>query len=205
MRHGATEPNQRGVLVGRGVDPGLVEEGERQARALADALAGVLVTGGPTRVMSSPLRRCLETAERIAEALPDVGDVAGVVVEPRLVEIDYGEWEGLAFSEIPADAWAEWRRDPAFRPPGGESLAEVSARVADWCGEQAAGGTVVAVTHVSPVKAAVAWALDAPPTLAWRLFVGLASITTIDVRPEGPVLLSFNERAHLAALGEGAR
>ena len=61
-------------------------------------------------------------------------------------------------------------------------------------------GHVVVVTHVSPIKAAVAWALDAGDELAWRMYVGLASITRIGVSERGPLLRSFNEVAHLAPL-----
>jgi hypothetical protein len=56
---------------------------------------------------------------------------------------------------------------------------------------------VVAVTHVSPIKAAVAWTLGAPDAAAFRMYVALASVTRIDRRSRGPVLVSFNETAHL--------
>lgn len=191
VRHGTTEPNERGVLLGRRADPSLVDVGRGQAEATGQALA----RRRPTAVVSSPLRRCLETAETIAGVLS-----LDVVVEPRLVEVDYGEWEGVALGEIPPGVSRKWRHDPDFRPPGGETLAEVSTRVTEWCQEHESGGSVVAVTHVSPVKAAVAWALGAPPTVAWRLLVSVASVTTIGVQPHGPVLLGFNDCGHLAPL-----
>ena len=53
-----------------------------------------------------------------------------------------------------------------------------------------AAGPVVAVSHVSPIKAAVTWALDASPELAWRMRLDVASLTRVG---RGPVLLSFNE------------
>lgn len=191
VRHGATEANLRGVLLGRRADPGLVEEGRRQAQLLAQALA----PQGPARVVSSPLRRCIETAEAIAAVVS-----SNVAVDDRLVEIDYGDWEGVALSDIPPEASQRWRDDPGFRPPQGESLDEVSARVSAWCEEQTGDSPLVAVTHVSPIKAAVAWTLGAPPSLAWRLFVGVASVTTIGIQPHGGVLLGFNDCAHLASL-----
>ena len=52
--------------------------------------------------------------------------------------------------------------------------------------------TVVVVTHVSPIKAAVAWALDVPDDIAWRMYVEDASVSRIDIEPEGPVVRWFN-------------
>ncbi len=58
---------------------------------------------------------------------------------------------------------------------------------------------MVVVSHVSPVKAAVGWALDVGPEVAWRTFVAPGSITRLGVGPTGPVLRGFNETAHLPA------
>lgn len=192
-RHGETAPNRRGVLLGRD-DPGLTDRGRSQARALAAWVA----ERDPTRVVSSPLARCRDTAATIAEACS-----LDAVADDRLIEVDYGEWEGRALGDIPDDASARWRSDAHFRPPGGESLADVQERVGNWCRELAASGgdaTVVAVSHVSPIKAAVVWALDAGPEAAWRMWVEVASVTRLGLRPDGGVLLGFNERAHLDAL-----
>lgn len=189
-RHGETEPNRDGLLLGRS-DPGLTERGQGQARMLGSVIA----PRRPVSVVSSPLRRCVDTARAIAAPLG-----LEVAVDDRLIEVDYGDWEGMPLDEIPEEASARWREEPDFAPPGGESLGALSSRVAGWCEEQQARGSVVAVTHVSPVKAAVAWALRADPTVAWRLFVDVASITTIGIRETGPVLLGFNERGHLKDL-----
>ena len=85
-------------------------------------------------------------------------------------------------------------------PPGGESLTELGVRVRAACAElvdEIRTGDVVVVSHVSPIKAAVAWALGAGDELAWRMFVGLASISRISVGDRGPLLYSFNEVGHL--------
>lgn len=188
VRHGVTEQNQRGLLLGSRADPGLAEEGQVQAQAVALALGH----HQGAAIVSSPLRRCLETAEAIAQATG-----SDVAVDDRLVEIDYGEWEGIALADIPPETSERWRADGSFRPPGGETLDEVGARVAEWCEELDGGRDVIAVTHVSPVKAAVAWAIGGPATIAWRLFVAVASITTIGIQPHGPVLVAFNDTGHL--------
>ena len=59
------------------------------------------------------------------------------------------------------------------------------------------GHVIVAVSHAEPIKAAVAWALDTDDRVAWRTFVGLASITRIGITERGPLLRTFNEMAHL--------
>lgn len=189
VRHGRTAANAGGLLLGR-LDPDL-DEGRRQAAALADAVAAGPPPASVARVVSSPLRRALATAE-----------VFGVPVEvdERWVELDYGEWDGRPVRDVAAAEWAAWRADPAFAPPGGESLAAMERRVRAACeslAAEAATADVVVVSHVSPVKAAVAWALGAGVDLAWRTHLDPASVTRVDLGPRGPVLRSFNERSHL--------
>ena len=57
---------------------------------------------------------------------------------------------------------------------------------------RAARATIVVVTHVSPIKAALAWALGAPVEIAWRMYVEDAGVSRIDAGPEGPVVRWFN-------------
>jgi probable phosphoglycerate mutase len=201
VRHGRTEANARGLLLGR-LDVALDELGRRQARAVADA---VLETTGPiAAVVSSPLLRTRETAA--AFGLP-------VQVDDRFVELDYGELDGRPLADVPPEMWAAWRTDPSFRPPGGETLAQVADRVVVACrewaravdggavhGGAADGGAVVVVTHVSPLKAAVAWALGVGDETGWRTRVDPASISRVAVDGPVPVLRSFNETGHLAGL-----
>jgi probable phosphoglycerate mutase len=77
----------------------------------------------------------------------------------------------------------------------------VTARIVDFCDEQfskAGDESVVAVSHVSPIKAAVCWALGTDERASWRMRLGLASITRIDGgQDRAPLLLSFNETSHL--------
>ncbi len=192
VRHGETEANRERLALGR-ADPPLTATGTRQAAALATALGRACAGVDGIRVVSSPLARARATAEPIAAALG-----LEVVVEPRLVEMDYGEWDVRSFAEFPPEDLARWRRDATFAPPGGESLVAVGARVGEWCGEVAGGPTVIAVSHVSPIKAAVLWAMDADPLLAWRMRLDVASITRVDAGADGRrALVGFNETTHL--------
>ncbi len=189
VRHGRTAANARGLLLGR-LDVGLDAEGVRQAAALGAALG----TSAPSdrRVVSSPLLRTRQTATHIDRS---------VLLDERWIELDYGAWDGRPLADLPPETWAQWRRDPDFAPAGGESLASVGRRVRTVCAElaeEAAERDVVVVTHVSPLKAAVAWALDLPDVAVWRLFVAPASITRIRTSGPTPTLVSFNETLHLA-------
>ena len=187
-RHGQTAANAEGLLLGR-ADVGLNDVGRGQAEALARAV------GRPALVVTSPLARARETAA----ALP-----AGsrVLVDERWVELDYGELDGQPSMAVPAELWDRWRRDPGYAPPGGESLREVGVRVREACGQlmaQAAEHDVVVVSHVSPIKAAVAWALGVGDGIAWRMFCDVASMSRIATGGGRPVLRSFNETQHLGS------
>lgn len=188
VRHGETEANRRRLALGR-ADPPLTERGQHQAEAVAARMRAF----EPAVIRTSPLLRARSTADAIARATG-----AEVVVDERLVEMDYGEWDERGFGDIPAAELARWRTDASLAPPGGESLEAVAERVAGFCTEVVDTGTVVAVSHVSPIKAAAIWALGADQLLAWRMFLDLASISRVDARPDGtPYLVSFNDTAHL--------
>jgi len=187
VRHGQTDANRDGLLLGRS-DPPLNATGREQAAAAALRVAAF----GPVRVLSSPLLRARETAEIVAAELG-----LPVGFDHRLIEVDYGDHEGTPLADLPRDLQARWRTDPAFAPPGGESLAEVQVRVGAFAAEvlgQLRDGPVVAVSHVSPIKAVVCWALGLGPLHQWRMRLDNATLTRLAPGPDGPVLLSFNER-----------
>ena len=101
------------------------------------------------------------------------------------------------------EVWKQWRSDRTYRPPGGETFEEVDERVWAACADlvdDAADGDVVVVSHVSPIKAAVAWALGVDGSIAWRMHLDVASICRVSASPRGATLRSFNETAHLASL-----
>jgi broad specificity phosphatase PhoE len=159
----------------------LDELGRRQAEALGE----VPELRGAARVVSSPLARAMETAECLGPP---------VTVDERWVEIDYGHFDGEPLSDVP-DLFAEWERDLAYVPPGGESLAGLGARVRSACDslwDEAVSSDVVVVSHVSPIKAAVAWALGVGDETCWRMFLDVASVTVIGAGRSGPSLRRYN-------------
>ena len=184
VRHGQTPANAAGLLLGRS-DPGLTDLGRRQAAWAASAL------GSPARVVSSPLARATATAAALG---------APVEVDDRWIELDYGVFDQARYGDVPPEVWRRWRTDPAFAPPGGESVASLGRRVRSACAElapQAAGEDVVVVSHVSPIKAAVTWALGVGDEVAFRMHLEVAAICRIAIGPAGPVLRSFNDCSHL--------
>ena len=187
VRHGRTAQNAARLLLGR-MDVPLDDLGRRQAAALGQ----VDVLRHATRVVSSPLARARDTAAALGPP---------VTIDERWAEIDYGIFDGAELTAAAA-MWAGWDADLKYRPPEGESLADLGRRVREACDDlwaEACETDVVVVSHVSPIKAAVAWALGVGDEICWRTFLDTASITVIGPGRRGPTLRSFNETAHRPA------
>jgi broad specificity phosphatase PhoE len=191
VRHGESTANAEGLLLGR-TDAVLTAKGRIQAAGVRHLLTTPIRT-----LRSSPLIRARTTADLLDLGLP-------TEIDDRWIEVDYGEFEAQPLSGVPAEVWQQWRTDPGFRPAGGETLNEVDQRIATACeelfgtkgsGARAVDGDVVVVSHVTPIKAAVAWALGASAGLSWRLHLATASVTRIGWGNGAPVLESFNEVA----------
>jgi broad specificity phosphatase PhoE/ribonuclease HI len=193
VRHGATEHSAANRFSGRNDLP-LNEAGRRQASALAARPYGDVAA-----VVSSPLPRTLQTAEAIAAPL-------GLPVETvdEFVETDFGLWEGLTFAEARAAdpaALDAWLASPDVAPPGGESFAAVGRRVRRGRDALVAAhpeSVVVVVTHVTPIKTLVRFALDAPPSAMFRLHLDLAAVSIVDYYADGNSSVRLvNETSHL--------
>ncbi len=194
VRHGETAANRDGLLLGRD-DPDLTDHGREQARQLAAALGASLHGVDGVQIVSSPLQRALTTAAIVAEAVAG----ASVAVDDRIVEMRYGHYEGRRLSELPDDVVRRWRADPDFAPPEGESLRSVGVRVGAMCREWATTGApiLIAVSHVSPIKAAVCWALGVDDLVSWNMHVSVASITRVGQRAGRGFLAGFNDTTHV--------
>jgi broad specificity phosphatase PhoE len=162
IRHGATAWNAAGRIQGR-TDVPLSAHGRRQ-------VAGWRVPEAwrDARWLASPLARARQTAALLTER--------PVTIEPRLCEMDWGEWEGHRLSALRAAAPEAMAENEArgldFRPPGGESPREVCARLAALVAELAREpAPVVAVTHKGVMRAALVlaagWDMRGKPP--WRL------------------------------------
>ncbi|MFE6842342.1 bifunctional RNase H/acid phosphatase [Streptomyces sp. NPDC057686] len=198
LRHGETvlTPQKRFSGSG-GADPELSPAGRRQASAVAGALAA---RGTVQTIVSSPLRRCRETAQAVADRLG-----LEVTVEEGLREVDFGAWEGLTFAEVkerfPDDLQA-WLDSPKAAPTGGgESFAAATRRISatrDRLLAAHAGRTVLLVTHVTPVKMLVRLALGAPPESLFRMELSAASLSAVAYYADGNASVRLlNDTSHL--------
>lgn len=198
LRHGETALTPQKRFSGSGgSDPELSAAGRRQAEATAAALAA---RGTIQAVVSSPLRRCRETAGAVAARLG-----LEVRIEEGLRETDFGAWEGLTFAEVrerfpdDLDAWLASAK--AAPTGGGESFATVARRIAvtrDKLIARHTGRTVLLVTHVTPIKTLVRLALGAPPESLFRMELSAASLSAVAYYADGNASVRLlNETAHL--------
>ncbi|HET9895849.1 MAG TPA: histidine phosphatase family protein [Streptosporangiaceae bacterium] len=202
LRHGQTELSGERRFSGRADTP-LTKEGVKQARLAARRLAQAGREIGV--VLSSPLQRARRTAEAVAEATG-----APLVIYEELIEADFGAWQGLTFAEASAK-WpgelAAWMASPDAAPPEGESFAMVALRVLNGLDKLIAAyrhSTVVAVSHVTPIKTLVCRALLAPPEAMFRMNLDVASLCHIDCYDNGSaVVRSLNDTAHLTRKRRG--
>jgi len=169
VRHGLTEWNVQHRLQGRNDVP-LIAEGRSQALRCGEILRQLLVRDGRVPgdfvYVSSPLVRARETMElvRATLGLPAVG----YDLDARLAEIDFGDWEGLTYQDVvkrDGDVVARRESDKwGFLPPGGESYAQVTARVGAWYDELDRDAVVSA--HGGTARALLAHLAIAPPDAA---------------------------------------
>jgi len=193
-RHGQSVSNAIRRFQGA-QDVALSPLGLRQAEALGQAVSRRAIA----HVYASPLERARHTAE-IARAGLDLP----LTVVDDLRELSLGEWEGCTVEEIrsqPGDPYARWVRDPVqCRPPGGEPLADVQARVLRAVeGITAAhpnGDDVLIVAHGGVISALLAHWFGLPLSSIWRIAVANGSLS--EIAP--PRVVSVNETGHLRAI-----
>ncbi|MFC5379650.1 MSMEG_4193 family putative phosphomutase [Aquipuribacter nitratireducens] len=202
VRHGRSSANTSGILAGRTPGVTLDDTGRQQVQALAERLAPVPVVA----VVSSPLERCVATAE----ALRAVDGPRGrhrhrpaVVVEDRLSECDYGEWTGRSLRDLAKEPhWAVVQQHPSAAVfPGGESLRDVQARALDAVRETDArvraehgdAAVWVAVSHGDVIKAVLADALGMHLDAFQRVVVDPASLSVVRYTATRPFVLRSND------------
>lgn len=195
LRHGQTPLSVDRRYSGRG-NPALTEVGRAQAQAAAARFAG---RGGIAAVISSPLDRAKQTASAVAEALG-----LPVTVHEGLTETDFGDWEGLTFTEAASrdpQLHRTWLSDTSVHPPAGESFDEVRARILAVRNDLVAsygGSNILVVTHVTPIKTMLQVALDAGPSLLYRLHLDLASLSIAEFYGDGGASVRLvNDTSHL--------
>ena len=188
VRHGQT-PTTGTTLPGRAKGLHLADKGREQAEAVAARLAELKRVDA---VYASPMERTRETAAPIAKARG-----LKVQIARGLLECDFGDWTGRPLKELmKLPEWTTVQRYPSgFRFPAGESFAEMQTRITDTTSKLVAdhpGGTVVAVSHADPIKAAVASALGTHLDLFQRIVISPCSVTSVAYSANGPTVLAVN-------------
>ncbi len=204
VRHGLTDWNREGRMQGH-TDVPLNAEGQHQANCIAKRIAAL--PEPPCAIWSSDLSRAADTAGAIAASLH-----LEVVHTSDLRETMLGEWEGLTTAEIIARGDEErldlYRRDSyRFRPPGGEKLDAVWARmmsVQDAMRQQYRAGAVVIVAHGSCLRVPVCAALEAPVASMQRFWMDNAALSIVEERDQYGLrytsLTLLNDTSHLTSV-----
>lgn len=192
VRHGQTEWNVNGRAQGH-TDIDLDEVGKEQARCLAQAFQEICVS----KVVTSDLKRAYNTARAVHEV--SGGDF---IVDPRLRERSFGEWEGLHFEEVlrRRTVFAEQGGDPFdHRPPGGESMQDVWDRISAIVDEiDTASEALAIVTHGGSLSVLLAQLLRANGATSRSFRFGNTALTELDRHPDGHyTLIRFNDTSHL--------
>jgi alpha-ribazole phosphatase len=178
IRHALVEPSARAVMYGD-MDVALC------ALALADDAASYAALAQrlplPARWVVTPLQRTRHTAAAIFAAGYAAQEPE---VEALLAEQNLGEWQGISHEEftrrLREPPHPFWPHGAEERPPGGESIADVIARVGPVLERLAAGGDVVIVAHGGTIRAAVAHAMGLTPHQALMLSVKNLSLTRLE-------------------------
>ena len=192
VRHGLTDWNSAQRFQGQ-CDIPLNEEGLRQAAALGERLAGETLQA----IFASDLQRAQATAQAIAAY-----HTCPLVVEARLREISFGDWEGLTYTEIgicdPARL-AAWEANILENAPaGGETLNQLAGRVQAVLDELLLaneGETLLLVAHGGPLQVLLCLALGLPPEKYWQFHLSPGSLSEIAIYPQGGIVNLLNEES----------
>ena len=193
IRHGENDWVGTDRLAGRTPGVQLNEKGQQQAQAVAQLLAQQPIT----TIYSSPLERCLATAQPLAERLGlEIHQEAG------LLEVDYGEWQGANLKDLAKlPAWQMVQHYPSvFRFPGGETLRETQARAIatlERLRDQHPNQVIAAFSHADLIRLVMAHYLGTPLDLFQRLVISTAAVSIIVFMNQRPMVLGVNYTAEL--------
>jgi alpha-ribazole phosphatase len=140
---------------------------ECKPEALEEAAQKLRRLAAGHRVVTSPARRARELAERLS---PDPE------IEPRLQELDFGDWEGRLWQALGREEVEAWQRGlPGAAPPRGESLTAMASRCAEWlAGLDQKGLPVLAIAHAGPIRLIRAILAGEPPLTYFNTAVPFA-------------------------------
>lgn len=193
IRHGENDWVDTGKLAGRTPGVYLNQKGLDQAQQLAQRLGNQPIS----RIYSSPLERCVQTAEPLAQALG-----LTVIEEPGVLEVDYGEWRGAALKDLSQKP--EWQLvqiyPGGFRFPGGETLREVQSRVIrtlERIRQEHPGEAIAVFAHGDVIRTALAYYLGTALDLFQRIQISTASVSLLGFHTFGPRILGMNDTGEI--------
>jgi probable phosphomutase (TIGR03848 family) len=196
IRHGENDWVDKGLLAGRTAGVHLNEKGQQQAQALAERLKSQPISA----IYSSPLERCIETAQPLADALQ-----LEVIAEPGVLEVDYGEWREAALKDLSQKP--EWQLvqiyPGGFRFPQGETLREVQNRAVAALEEIRArheGEAVAVFAHGDVIRTALAYYFGTPLDMFQRIHIHTASVSLLGFHRFGPQILRVNDTGELPVI-----
>jgi probable phosphomutase (TIGR03848 family) len=192
LRHGRTTANTSGVLAGWTPGVLLDETGAAQVRAVGERLAKVPLAA----IVSSPLERCRQTADAVAE-----GRDLEVQTDDRLGEARYGDWTGRTIKELVKEPlWRVVQQHPSaavFPGPEGEGLAQTQTRavaaVREWNAKLGPNAVWLACSHGDVIKAILADALGLHLDQFQRIVVDPASISVVTYTETRPFVVRMND------------
>ena len=194
VRHGQTEWNKKLTFRGRRDIP-LNERGRQEAKAIAEVLKYKRIDA----IYTSPLRRSIETAEPTARFFH-----LGVVPVEGLIDISYGDWEGLTFNEVKKrykDQYKKWEKRPEkVRFPNGETLDEVRER--SFCAfkdilNANPGKSILIIPHRVINKVLICASLGLGNSHFWEIKQDPGCINLIEYSNDRFVLSIMNDTCHL--------
>ena len=197
LRHGRSTANVAGVLAGRSPGIFLDDRGREQAAAVAARLGDIPLDA----LISSPMERCKQTVAPLAAAKN-----LTVRLEPRLAEVDYGDWTGRALKDLAGEElWRTVQAHPSAAVfPGGEGLAAVGVRavaaVRELSAEFGPDAVLLICSHGDVIKAILADALGLHLDGFQRIVVNPASLSVVRYTPFRPFVERINDSGELGSL-----
>ncbi len=192
IRHGENEYVAKGRLAGRLPGVHLNENGKKQADAVAKAFAKAPIKA----VYSSPMERCMETAQPLAAALD-----LEIVPRVGLIEVDFGEWQDKTLKQLRRrKLWKVVQANPSrMQFPGGETFANAQQRIVQdvetLTQEHDPKDLIACFSHSDLIKLVVSYYLGQPVDLFQRIMIAPASISTLHLGDMGAQIINVNHSA----------
>lgn len=203
IRHGENDFVKTGKLPGQSAGIHLNDRGQKQAQALAEALAQVPLKA----IYSSPLERAIETAEPIATT-----HKLQIIQEDRLMDANVGHWQGKSLKVLRlTNAWKVVQHSPSrFQFPEGESFIDLQSRIANALEaivkkHNKPKDIIAVIFHADPIKLAISHFLGLPLDHFQRLSCDTGSVSALYVGEMGANLIKLNQRPPFDFLNEAKR